>query len=158
LPVLGITAPIALAALKKIEKRGALETASKSRILGSQIARYAIVTGRMAVDPFSHLATVMQPRKTVNRATIPLEEMPTLFDALVKVPAEANTRLALYWLLLTVTRTMETRMAPWSEIDARARLWRIPAARMKMRDPHIVPLVDAGAARARAGAPAAHVE
>ena len=140
LPVSGISAPIALATLKKIEKRGALETASKSRVLGSQIARYAIVTGRMAVDPFAHLSEVMQTRRAVNRATIPLEEMPALFAALAKVPAEANTRSALYWLVLTVTRTIETRMAPWAEIDAKAKLWRIPAARMKMRDPHIVPL------------------
>ncbi len=140
LPVSGITAPIALATLRKIEKRGALETASKSRVLGSQIARYAIVTGRMAIDPFAHLSEVMQPRKTVNRATIPLDEMPALFAALAKVPAEANTRAALYWLVLTVTRTTETRMASWLEIDMKAKLWRIPAARMKMRDPHIVPL------------------
>ena len=140
LPVSGITAPMALATLKKVEKRGALETASKCRVLGSQIARYAVVTGRIGVDPFAHLAGAMQPRRAVNRATIPLDEMPELFGALAKVPAEANTRAALYWLILTVTRTIETRMAPWSEIDAKSKLWRIPAARMNMRDPHIVPL------------------
>jgi len=140
LPVDAIDAPMVLATLKKIEARGALETASKSRVLASQIFRHAIVTGRLQVDPAAHLSGAMKARNTVNRATIALDEMPSLFSALAKVPAEANTRLALYWLVLTATRTIEMRFAAWSEIDTKPKLWRIPAARMKMRDPHIIPL------------------
>jgi integrase len=129
-----------LATLKKTEARGALETASKSRVLASQVFRHAIVTGRLQIDPAAHLSGAMIARAPVNRATIPLTEMPALFAALAKVLAEANTRLALYWLVLTATRTSEMRFAAWAEIDAKAKLWRIPAARMKMREPHIVPL------------------
>jgi integrase len=140
LPVDTITPQIVLAALKKIEARGALETASKCRVLASQVFRHAIVTGRLQVDPAAHLSGAMIARAPVNRATIPLDQMPALFAALAKVPAEANTKLALYWLVLTATRTSEMRFAAWAEIDAKAKLWRIPAARMKMRDPHVVPL------------------
>lgn len=130
----------ALAALKRIEQRGAHEVAAKARILGSMICRYGIVTGRMKHDPFEHLGDALKRPPVINRATIPLAEMPTLFEALAKVPAEANTRLALYWLMLTATRTSEMRFAVWTEIDAKPELWRIPAARMKMREPHVVPL------------------
>lgn len=140
LPIAAITPPIALATLKKIEARGALETASKSRILGSQICRHAIVTGRLQADPFAHLSGAMMTRAPVNRATVPLADMPALFEALAKVPAELNTKLAFYWLTLTATRTGETRFATWREIDGDGALWRVPAERMKMRDPHVVPL------------------
>jgi integrase len=130
----------ALAALQRIESRGAHEIASKARIVGSMICRYGIVTGRMKHDPFAHLGDALARPPVEHRATIPLAEMPTLFDALGKVPAEANTKLALYWLILTCVRTSEMRFATWSEVDSKARLWRIPAARMKMRDPHVVSL------------------
>ena len=122
LPIDAIDAPMVLATLKKIEARGALETASKSRVLASQVFRHAIVTGRLTIDPAAHLSGAMLARAPVNRATIALDEMPALFAALANVPAEANTRLALYWLMLTATRTSETRFAPWSEIDAKAKL------------------------------------
>ena len=129
----------ALAALQRIEACGAHETASKARIIGSLICRYGIVSGRMKNDPFEHLGAALRRPPVQNRATIPLDEMPALFEALVKVPAETVTKLAFYWLLLTACRTAEMRFAPWSEIE-RDKLWRIPAKRMKMRSPHIVPL------------------
>ena len=130
----------ALAALQRIEARGAHEIAAKGRIVGSMICRFAIVTGRMKHDPFAHLGQALARPPVQHRATIGLDEMPALFKALAEVPAEANTRLALYWLILTATRTIEMRFATHGEIDAKAKLWRIPAARMKMRDPHVVPL------------------
>lgn len=140
LPIDAITAPLVLATLKKIEARDALETASKCRILASQIFRHAIITGRMTVDPAAHLSKVMTTRKPVNRATVALAEMPTLFGALAKVPAEPHTKLAFYWLLLTATRTAETRFAVWAEIDSGEKVWRVPPERMKMRNEHVVPL------------------
>ncbi|MBK8740155.1 MAG: tyrosine-type recombinase/integrase, partial [Betaproteobacteria bacterium] len=55
------------------------------------------------------------------------------------VPAELNTRLAFYWLLLTAARTGEMRFATWGEIED-GKLWRVPAERMKMDREHLVPL------------------
>jgi len=129
----------ALATLQRIEARGAHEQASKARIVGSMICRYGIITGRMTRDPFEHLGAALKRPPVEHRATVALGDMPALFEALAKVPAELNTKLALYWLILTASRTSEMRFATWGEIDA-DKLWRIPASRMKMQRPHVVPL------------------
>jgi integrase len=55
---------------------------------------------------------------------------------------DQQTKLALRFLILTFVRTGEVRGAKWTEIDLDKKEWRIPAERMKMRDPHIVPLSD----------------
>ena len=65
--------------------------------------------------------------------------MPALLKTIAAVPAELNTRLAFYWLLLTASRTGEMRFATWDEIED-GKLWRVPAERMKMQRPHVVPL------------------
>ena len=65
--------------------------------------------------------------------------MPALLKTIAAVPAELNTRLAFYWLLLTAARTGEMRFATWGEIED-GKLWRVPAARMKMQREHLVPL------------------
>lgn len=139
LPVAEISTPIALEALRRIERRGALETTAKCRRMGSQIYRYAIATGKAASDPFESLARgVLKTADTKHRATIPAEEMPHLFAALAAVPAELNTKLGIYWMILTAARTSEMRFANWGEI--RGDKWRIPAERMKMQIEHVVPL------------------
>src|SRR4029434_2292006 len=62
-----------------------------------------------------------------------------LFKAVAAVPSEVNTKLALYWLILTAARTVEMRFATWGEIEG-GKAWRVPATRMKMRREHLVPL------------------
>ncbi len=139
LPLAEITTPVVLDALRKIEARGQLETCAKARRLASQIFRYAIATGQGDADPAATLARgVLRPPVVTNRATVPLKEFPALLEALAAVPAEANTRLACYWTLLTACRVGEMRYATWGEIDGAN--WIIPAARMKMQRDHLVPL------------------
>ncbi|HEX8013533.1 MAG TPA: integrase arm-type DNA-binding domain-containing protein [Casimicrobiaceae bacterium] len=139
LPVAEITTPVVLEALRRVERKGALETAAKTRQMAGQIFRYAIQTGRATTNPAADLRGAIKPPQKESRATIPLKEMPALFKALVKVPSEAVTKLAFYWVVLTACRTGEMRGATWSEIDG-GDVWRIPAERMKMREPHVVPL------------------
>jgi integrase len=129
---------ICLEALKRIERRGTLEMAAKAKRLCSQIMRYAVATARAKSDPFLLLNGALKPPATKHRATIPLVDMPALFKAMAKVPAEANTKLAFYLTLLTAARTGETRFATWGEIHGDR--WRVPAERMKMRRDHVVPL------------------
>lgn len=138
LPIVEITPPMVLEALRRVERRGTLETAAKVRRLVSQVFRHAIVTGRAMTDPAEHLGAALKPAPTRNRATVELAEMPALFKAIACVTTEPTTRLALHWLVLTAARTGEMRFATWNEIDGK--LWRIPAARMKMRRGHVVPL------------------
>jgi integrase len=138
LPVAGIKPPLVLDALRIVEDRGALELAAKCRRMSSQIFRYAVQTGRAESDPAALLAGAIKAPDVRHRATIPPKEMPALFKAVAAVPAELNTKLALYWLILTATRTHETRFATWGEVHGGQ--WRIPAERMKMRLEHVVPL------------------
>lgn len=138
LPLAAVTPAVLLETLRRVEKRGALEIAAKCRRMASQVFRYAVQTARATSDPASLLAGAMQPVPTHHRATIPLVDMPALFDALAKVPAEVNTKAALYFVILTATRTGETRFATWGEIHGTR--WRVPSERMKMRREHVVPL------------------
>ena len=138
LPVAEITTALVLEALRRVERRGTLETAAKCRRLVSQIFRFAVQTARAESDPAALLTGALKSPDTKHRATIPPEEMPHLFKVLDVIPAEINTKLALYWLILTAARTGEMRYATWGEI--RGERWRIPAERMKMKLEHVVPL------------------
>jgi integrase len=139
LPIKDVTPTVALETLRRIERRGALETAAKCRRIASQIFLYAIQTARADEDPIASLKGALATPDTKHRATIGADEMPALFEAIAAVPAELNTKLAFYWLVLTAARTSEMRFANWGEIEG-GKLWRIPAERMKMRDGHTVPL------------------
>jgi integrase len=71
---------------------------------------------------------------------MPREELATFLQALANYDGEVRMRLALGLAVLTFARTTELRAARWDEVDLEAAEWRIPAERMKMRAPHIVPL------------------
>nr|MBA3508090.1 site-specific integrase [Betaproteobacteria bacterium] len=79
------------------------------------------------------------PRVT-HYAAISQKELPELLKKIDSYDGEPTTRLALQLLTLCFIRTGELRGAEWSEIDSEAAEWRIPAERMKMREPHVVPL------------------
>ncbi|MEO8754710.1 MAG: integrase arm-type DNA-binding domain-containing protein [Casimicrobiaceae bacterium] len=138
LPVREITPAIALETLRRIERRGALETAAKCRRLASQVFRFAIQTARADVDPVAPLRGALRTSDTRNRATIPLDEMPDLLKAIAAVPSELTTRACFLFTLLTCARTVEARFATWAEI--RGNRWYCPAERMKSRREHVVPL------------------
>ena len=111
LPIREIGTPPVLEILKRIARGGAHETAFKCRVLLSRVFRYAVQTGRTDSDPAATLAGALTRPPSVRRATVPLDEMPQLFEAAHAVPSELVTKLALYWLILTATRTHETRFA-----------------------------------------------
>ena len=139
LPVADVTPAQLLDVLRGFERRGALEMGAKCRRMASQIFRYAAQTGRVTSDPAALLVGAIKVPETKHRATVPLKDMSALLTTTASLPAELNTRLAFYWLLLTAARTGEMRFATWDEIED-GKLWRIPAARMKMQRPHVVPL------------------
>lgn len=139
IPLADVKAPQVLEVLRVLEARGAHEVAAKCRVIASHVFRYAIQTGRGDSDPAEALRGAITRPQRKHRATLPAAEMPRLFEHLAQVPAEPVTKLALAWLILTATRTSETRFATWGEIEEGTR-WRIPAERMKMRDGHVVPL------------------
>lgn len=139
-PVADITAAQILAAMRRVESRGANETAHRLLRNCGRVFSYAVVTQRLKQNPTPDLLGALKPTQKRNNAYLKADEIPEFFTRLEKLDAESQTKLALRFLLLTFVRTIELRRAAWKEIDFDKSEWRIPAERMKMRKPHIVPL------------------
>lgn len=133
-----------LEAIRKIEKRGALEMASRVLNHCSEIFRFARVEGRCKSNPCEDISIVLTKRGPVkHRAKVTAEELPAFYVRLSTDEGERLSHLALRWTMLTMVRTQETRFALWSEfegLDTDNPLWRISPERMKMRAEHLVPL------------------
>ncbi|WP_421300014.1 tyrosine-type recombinase/integrase [Aeromonas veronii] len=139
-PVAELTAPIMLDALRKIEARGATETAGRVLQRISSVMRYAIQTGRVSYNLAQDLKGALRATKQEHRPALPRADLPEFYRRLAAEPLNPATRLAIHLLMLTMTRPGEVRFARWDEFDLARAEWRIPAERMKMRVPHIVPL------------------
>lgn len=139
-PVTELTAPMMLDALRKVEKRGASETAGRVLQRISAVMRYAIQTGRASSNPAQDLKGALVAAKKEHRPALPRAELPEFYRRLAAEPMNQATRLAFHLLMLTMTRPGEVRFARWDEFDIERAEWRIPAERMKMRAPHLVPL------------------
>jgi integrase len=135
-----ITPPIVLSVLRRVEARGSIEAAHKLRGHISQVMRYGIVCGMAHANPARDLGFALARQKSTPRAAI-TEPGPVgkLMMDIEKLPL-GKIRSALKLAALTFVRPGELRQAAWSEINMDMAEWRIPAARMKMKRPHIVPL------------------
>ena len=142
-PVSEIDPPEVLQVLRRIEARGAHETAHRTKQRCGQIFRYAIATGRATNDPTASLKGALTPVKVKSRAAITdAGEMGALLRAMEGYSGTLVVRSALRLAPLVFVRPGELRRAEWSEFDLDKGEWRIPAEKMKMRDEHIVPLSD----------------
>lgn len=135
-----IDAPELLDTLRAIERRDALELASKTRIVAGMVFRYAIQTGRAKGDPARDLRGALKTRETRHYARLTDGDLPEFLQKLDAYDGNTLTKLALKLLALTFVRTAELRGARWSEFDFEKAEWRIPAERMKTRAQHLVPL------------------
>ncbi|HEX2560623.1 MAG TPA: tyrosine-type recombinase/integrase [Phenylobacterium sp.] len=112
--------------------------------MASAILRYGVATSRCARDPTADLRGALKPAPPPkHRAAIRRDDLPEFLRGLEAYDGEVTTKLALMLVLYTFVRTAEIRFARWSEfenLEGREPLWRIPAERMKMRRPHLVPL------------------
>lgn len=141
-PIRDITAPEILAMLQKIEKRGAYEMAKRCKQYCGQILRYGIATGRAERDHTADLKDALTTKKVQHLAALDPRDLPEFLHALRQNHARlyTQTRMAMEFLMLTFVRTNELINARWEEIDFDNATWYIPAERMKMRQPHVVPL------------------
>ena len=143
LPIARIKAQELLSTLKRVEARGHNETAHRVRAIAGNVFRYAIVTGRAERDVSADLRGALAPVVTRNRAAITdparIGDLLRAIDAYRGQPA---TEAALKLAPLTFVRPGELRAAQWSELqlDGENPEWRIPKARMKMDEEHVVPL------------------
>ncbi|MCI3878639.1 tyrosine-type recombinase/integrase [Acinetobacter higginsii] len=129
-----------LACAKKIEERGALEMAKRSIPLTGRVFRYAIRKGIIENDPTPHLQEALKPRKVKHMARLDISEFPPFLERMDRYHGNILVKTALQLITLTFVRTAELINMEWSEIDFEKKLWRIPAYKMKMALPHIVPL------------------
>lgn len=141
-PIAEIEAPELLAAIRVIENRGAYDLAHRVLQVCGQVFRYGVATGRCKRDLSPDLRGALAPHKKKNQAAVQPEELPDLLRAIASYDeiGSKQTRLALQLLALTFVRTSELIGAVWSEFDLDNAIWLIPAERMKMRTPHVVPL------------------
>jgi integrase len=139
-PITEITAPEFLSVVRVVEKSGALDLAQRLMQASGQIFRYAIATGRAERNPITDLRGALKPPVKKHQAYLKENELPEYLQKLEDYDGHPQTQLALKFLLLTFVRTTELRGAEWAEMNFEKSEWRIPAERMKMRDPHIVPL------------------
>jgi integrase len=140
-PIREITAPDVLAALRRIEARGAHETAHRVKQRAGQVFRYAVATGRAERDPTGDLRGALAPVVVRNYPAITEpKRIGELLRAIHGYVGQPATAAALKLAPLVFVRPGELRMAGWSEFDLDAAEWRIPAERMKMREQHLVPL------------------
>jgi len=140
-PIGEVSAPELLAVLRRKEGKGAAYTAKRLRQIADQVFRYAIATGRAERNPAPDLRGALQPpQKTHHAAMTDPKQVGGLLRAIDAYQGTLVTRCALKLAPLVFVRPKELRMAEWSEIDLDAAEWNIPADKMKMKEPHLVPL------------------
>ena len=139
--------------LKRIEEKGLLEVASRTRQHLSNIMRHAVHQELIDTNPAANLGGVTTPPVRRHYPALPLERLPELLERIGAYhQGRELTRHAVLLMLHVFIRSSELRFARWSEIDSTNRVWTIPATRepiigvrysgrgAKMRMPHIVPL------------------
>ncbi|HDU8548864.1 TPA: tyrosine-type recombinase/integrase [Morganella morganii] len=126
--------------LRKIEKRGALEKMRKVRQRCSEVFRYAIATGRAEFNPAADLSSALEVHQSSHFPFLKADEIPDFLRALDSYTGSRLVQIATKLLMITGVRTIELRAALWLEFDLDNAIWEIPAERMKMRRPHLVPL------------------
>ncbi|WP_394550402.1 integrase domain-containing protein [Pantoea sp. SGAir0183] len=140
IPVQEIKARKLVEALEPIKARGALETVRRLVQRINEIMIYAVNTGLIDANPSSGIGMAFEKPKKQNMPTLRPEELPKLMRSLLISNLSIPTRCLIEWQLLTLVRPSEASGTRWVEIDLDAKLWTIPAERMKAKREHVVPL------------------
>jgi integrase len=142
-PIRTINPPDILTVLRRLEARGKIETAHRTKQRAGQVFRYAIATGRAERDPTADLRGALTPIDTQHRPAITEpKRVGELLRAIDGYTGQPTACYALKLAPLLFVRPTELRAAEWSEfhLEGEKPEWRVPAARMKMGEAHIVPL------------------
>jgi len=141
IPIRDLTAPLILQTVQRIVDRGATETARRVLRLIRQVCAFAVITGRLDANPAVDLAAALPSVKAKHMAAMTEpDDVAGLLRAIHDYQGEAVVRAALMLAPLVFVRPGELRAARWQEFDLDRGRWEIPAERMKMGDPLIVPL------------------
>ena len=130
-----------LECVRKVEQRGAIDLAYKTMTIISQVMRYAVSTCRCERDLTIDLKGALTPNKANHYPAITKPSaFAKLLVAIENYVGSETVRNALHLHCLLFQRPGEIRKMEWQEVDIEKALWEIPAPKMKMRQPHIVPL------------------
>jgi len=118
------------------------ETARRVRQRIGTVMKWAIAQGWRQDNPAENIAQALPKAETAkaNRKALAYGEVAVCLDAVRASGAGLATKLALELLVLTASRSGEIRLAAWSEFDLKAKVWEVPAERMKIKKLHRVPL------------------
>ena len=139
-PIAEITGPKILETLRRVESRGAVESAHRIKQYINSIYEFAIETHRAHGNPTPRSGALETPEKRSYASITDPAGVGMLMRSIRNYPGSFLTRIALQLAPLLFVRPGELRAAEWSEFELDDSLWRIPAARMKMKSPHLVPL------------------
>lgn len=140
-PIASIRPADLLDLFRRVESRGAIETTHRIQQTSGQVFRYAVATGRAETDPSRDLRGALTPWKPQHYATLTdPRDVGRLLRDIESHEGSFSTKCAMQLAPMLFVRPGELRKAEWSEIDLDKAEWRIPAAKMKGRVMHIVPL------------------
>jgi integrase len=140
-PVTDISAPVVLETVRRIEARGARETAHRARSDVSTIMRFAIASGLASRDPAADVKGALPPVKKEHfAATTDPKALGKLLVLLDAYQGSHVVRTALKLQPILFCRPGELRQMKWEHVDLKKAVWKLPAESMKMRQDHIVPL------------------
>ena len=141
-PIAKIEAPELVAMANAIQDRGARDIAKRALETVGQVFRYGIAHGFAMRNPATEIrpSDILKSIPKTNYARIDAKELPALLRRIEVYQGKQVTRLAMKLMVMTFVRTTELIEAKWTEFDLENARWDVPAGRMKMRTPHIVPL------------------
>lgn len=141
MPISDVDPQMLLGALKRLEAKGRHETAKKCRSFASRVFRYGVATGRCKADP-AHLlqGALITPQARHYAAILEPTKLGQLLRAIEHFSGSPVTKAALSIAPHVFVRPGELRHAEWSEFNLEEGVWNLPAAKMKARRPHAVPL------------------
>lgn len=148
LPTLGkvplhrVKAPAVIAILEPIAAKGALETVKRLTQRINEVMTFAVNTGLLDANPLAGISKAFQSPSKTKMPTLKPEQLPELMRSLTTASIKLTTRCLIEWQLHTMVRPAEAAGARWDEINWDNKLWCIPAARMKAKRPHTVPLTE----------------
>ena len=138
--ITAINAPATIAALRPLEAAGKLETVQRLTQLINEIMVYAVNSGLIFSNPLAGIREVFKKPKSQHMAALPPHELPRLLKVIAHASITQTVKCLIEFQLHTMTRPNEAAGAKWAEFDLTKGIWEIPAERMKMNKPHIVPL------------------
>jgi integrase len=126
--------------VQRVERRGALQVATKVLQRVSAVFRYAVQIGRINNNPASELVGAVRTKKVQHRKSLEVSQIPLFITSVKNYSGLVSVSHAILLMLLTFVRSEELRSASWSEFDLSRAVWRLPEARTKKDRVHIVPL------------------